>query len=158
MEASLKKRQVSNVRSAMARAKATILCIDDHWNGLIGRKMLLEQSGYNVVEATGWDDGLRLFRSRIIDAVVLDYQMPGMRGDVVAAKMKSINSRVPIMLLSAYGPLPANKLKSVDTFLSKSQPPNVLLSTLNGLQEGHHKPFFLRWLDHWKSRNQGVTH
>jgi CheY-like chemotaxis protein len=158
MEASLKKRQVSNVRSAMARAKATILCIDDHWNGLIGRKMLLEQSGYNVVEATGWDDGLRLFRSRIIDAVVLDYQMPGMRGDVVAAKMKSINSRVPIMLLSAYGPLPANKLKSVDTFLSKSQPPNVLLSTLNGLLEGHHKPFFLRWLDHWKSRNQGVTH
>ena len=27
----------------MSRAKATILCIDDHWNGLIGRKMLLEQ-------------------------------------------------------------------------------------------------------------------
>jgi CheY-like chemotaxis protein len=142
----------------MARAKATILCIDDHWNGLIGRKMLLEQSGYEVLEATGWDDGLRLFRSRIVDAVVLDYQMPGMRGDVVAAKMKSINSRVPIMLLSAYGPLPANKLRAVDTFLSKSQPPSMLLSTLKGLLEGHHKPFFSRWLDQWKSRNQGVTH
>ena len=54
----------------MARVKATILCIDDHWNGLIGRKMLLEQSGYEVLEATGWDDGLRLFRSRMVDAVV----------------------------------------------------------------------------------------
>lgn len=141
----------------MARSKATILCIDDHWNGLIGRKMLLEKSGYKVLEATGWDDGLRLFRSQSIDAVVLDYQMPGMRGDMVAAKMKSINARVPIMLLSAYGPLPKNKLKSVDTFLSKSQPPEILLSKLHGLLEGQHKPFFFRWFDSWKSRNQ-VTH
>jgi CheY-like chemotaxis protein len=141
----------------MSRRKATILCIDDHWHGLIGRKMLLEQSGYEVLEASGWDDGLKLFRERSIDAVVLDYQMPGMRGDIVAAKMKSINSRVPIMLLSAYGPLPKKKLKSVDTFLSKSQPPEILLSTLHGLLEGQHKPFFSRWLDLWKSRNQ-VTH
>ena len=141
----------------MARRKATILCIDDHWHGLIGRKLLLEQSGYEVLEASGWDDGLKLFRERNIDAVVLDYQMPGMRGDIVAAKMKSINSNVPIMLLSAYGPLPKKKLKSVDTFLSKSQPPEILLSTLHGLLEGQHKPFFSRWLDLWKSRNQ-VTH
>lgn len=141
----------------MSRRKATILCIDDHWQGLIGRKMLLEQSGYEVLEASGWDDGLKLFRERNIDAVVLDYQMPGMRGDIVAAKMKSINSSVPIMLLSAYGPLPKKKLKSVDTFLSKSQPPEILLSKLHGLLEGQHKPFFARWLDLWKSRNQ-VTH
>src|SRR5579864_149389 len=135
----------------MSRAKPTILCIDDHWNGLIGRKMLLEQSGYEVLEATGGDDGLRLFRSRNVDAVVLDYQMPGMRGDVVAAKMKRINSRVPIMLLSAYGPLPQNKLKSVDSFVSKSQPPDIMLSRLQGLLSDQHKPFFSRWLDHWRS-------
>jgi len=142
----------------MSRRKATILCIDDHWNGLIGRKMLLEQSGYEVLEATDGDDGLKLFRSQPVDAVVLDYQMPGMMGDVVAAKMKRINSNVPIMLLSAYGPLPEKKLASVDKFLSKSQPPNVLLSTLQGLLDSPHKPFFSRWLDHWKSRNQAVIH
>jgi CheY-like chemotaxis protein len=142
----------------MSRAKATILCIDDHWNGLIGRKMLLEQSGYNVLEASGGDEGLKLFRSHPVDAVVLDYQMPGMNGDVVAAKMKRINSDVPIMLLSAYEPLPANKLSSVDSFLSKSQPPNILLSRLQDLLGSHSKPFFSRWLDHWKSRNEVVTH
>jgi CheY-like chemotaxis protein len=142
----------------MSRAKATILCIDDHWNGLIGRKMLLEKSGYEVLEASGGDEGLKLFRSHPVDAVVLDYQMPGMNGDVVAAKMKRINSQIPIMLLSAYGPLPKNKLRSVDSFLSKSQPPNILLSTLQDLLGGRPKPFFSRWLDHWKSRNQVVTH
>src|SRR5580700_5144783 len=117
----------------MSRAKARILCVDDHWNALIGRKMFLEASGYEVLEATGGDEGLRLFLAHAVDAVVLDYQMPGMNGDVVAAKMKRINSHVPIMLLSAYGPLPKNKLRSVDSFLSKSQPPNILLSTLQGL-------------------------
>ncbi|MBZ5686852.1 MAG: response regulator [Acidobacteriia bacterium] len=138
----------------MSRAKATILCIDDHWNGLIGRKMLLEQNGYEVLEASGGDEGLKLFLSRNVDAVVVDYQMPGMNGDVVAEKIKRINSHVPIMLLSAYGPLPKNKLRAVDSFLTKSQPPKILLSKLQGLLGDQHKPFFSRWLDQWKNRNQ----
>lgn len=142
----------------MFQLKPTILCIDDHRNGLIGRKMLLEENGYEVLEATGGDEGLKLFRSHSVDAVVLDYQMPGMNGDVVAVKMKRVKSHVPIMLLSAYGPLPQNKLKAVDTFLSKSQPPNILLSTLQSLLDSRSKPFFSRWLDHWRDRNETVMH
>jgi CheY-like chemotaxis protein len=141
----------------MSRLKSKILCIDDHWNGLIGRKMLLEKNGYEVLEASGGDEGLKLFRSNRVDAVVLDYQMPGMNGDVVAAKMKRIKSSVPIMMLSAYEPLPKNKLKAVDAFLSKSQPTDKLLSNLQHMIEGRSsKPFFHRWLDLWKDRNQGV--
>jgi CheY-like chemotaxis protein len=140
----------------MPRLKATILCIDDHWNGLIGRKMLLEKNGYQVLEATAGDEGLKLFLSHSVDAVVLDYQMPGMNGDVVAAKMKRLKSHVPIMMLSAYGPLPKRKLKAVDTFLSKSQPPKILLSTLQDLLDNEPKPFFSRWLDTWRNRNKEV--
>jgi response regulator RpfG family c-di-GMP phosphodiesterase len=140
----------------MSQRKATILCIDDHWNGLIGRKMLLENNGYKVLEATGGDEGLKLFLSHSVDAVVLDYQMPGMNGDAVAAKMKRAKAHVPIMLLSAYGPLPKSKLATVDTFLSKSQPPTILLSTLEALLNVRPKPFFSRWLDTWKRRNEGV--
>src|SRR5271156_3251493 len=124
----------------LSRMKTTILCIDDHWNGLIGRKMLLENNGYEVLEATGGDEGLKLFLSHPVDAVVLDYQMPGMNGDVVAAKMKRVKSHVPIMLLSAYGPLPNRKLQAVDTFLSKSQPPKILLSTLQDLLNRRPRP------------------
>ncbi len=140
----------------MSRLKSTILCIDDHLNGLIGRKMFLENHGYEVLEATGGDEGLKLFKSHSVDAVVLDYQMPGMNGDVVATKMKRAKSHVPIMLLSAYGPLPTSKLEAVDTFLSKSQPPQILLSTLQDLLNSQPKPFFSRWLDTWRSRNEGV--
>jgi CheY-like chemotaxis protein len=140
----------------MSQRKATILCIDDHWNGLLGRKIFLENNGYEVLEATGGDEGLKLFLSHSVDAVVLDYQMPGMNGDVVAAKMKHAKSHVPIMLLSAYGPLPNSKLATVDTFLSKSQPPTILLSTLQDLLDKRPQPFFNRWLDTWRSRNEGV--
>jgi CheY-like chemotaxis protein len=142
----------------MSRLKSKILCIDDHWNGLIGRKMLLEKNGYEVLEASGGDEGLKLFRSNRVDAVVLDYQMPGMNGDVVAAQMKRIKSSVPIMMLSAYEPLPKNKLKAVDAFLSKSQPTDKLLSNLQHMIDGRSKPFFHRWLDLWRDRNQGVKH
>jgi CheY-like chemotaxis protein len=138
----------------MSRPKATILCIDDHWNGLIGRRMLLESSGYEVLQASDGDEGLKLFLSHAVDAVMVDYQMPGMNGSQIAAKMKRINSRVPIMLLSAYGPLPKNKLRSVDTFVSKSQPPKVMVSMLENLLDGRNKPFFHRWLDLWRSRNE----
>jgi len=142
----------------MSRLKSKILCIDDHWNGLIGRKMLLEKNGYEVLEASGGDEGLKLFRSNRVDAVVLDYQMPGMNGDVVAAKMKRIKSSVPIMMLSAYEPLPKNKLKAVDAFLSKSQPTDKLLSNLQHMIDRRTKPFFYCWLDMWRDRNQGVKH
>jgi CheY-like chemotaxis protein len=138
----------------MSRAKATILCIDDHRNGLIGRKMLLEQCGYDVLEAGSAEEGLNLFLSRRVDAVVLDYQMPGMTGDVVASRMKFINSQIPIMLLSAYGPLPKNKLRSVDTFFSKSESPNALLSAIGDLLNTRPNSFFYRWLDRWKIQNQ----
>jgi len=138
----------------MSRAKATILCIDDHWKGLIARKMLLEKNGYEVLEASRVEEGLKLFLSRNVDAVVLDYQMPGTSGDQIAERMKRINSHVPIMLLSNYGPLPKSKLRSVDSFLTKSQPPDILLSTLQGLLSDQQKPFFSRWLVQWKNRNQ----
>jgi CheY-like chemotaxis protein len=140
----------------MPPLKATILCIDDHWNGLIGRKTLLENNGYQVLEAVSGDEGLKVFLAHSVDAVVLDYQMPGMNGDVVAAKMKRAKSHVPILLLSAYGPFPTGRLLSVDTFLSKSQPPRILLSTLQNLLNTQSKPFFSRWLDVWSARNGGV--
>jgi CheY-like chemotaxis protein len=140
----------------MSRLKTTILCVDDHWNGLLGRKMLLEKNGYRVLEAQAGDEGLKLFHTHRVDAVILDYQMPGMNGDVVAAKMKRLKAHVPIMLLSAYGPLPKNKLGSVDTFLSKSQEPKLLLCSLRELLNSQPKPFFHRWLDTWRGRNRTV--
>jgi len=140
----------------VSRIRKTILCIDDQWSGLISRKMFLENHGYIVLEATGGDEGLKIFQTHRIDAVILDYQMPGMNGDVVATRMKRARPDIPILLLSAYGPLPDNKLQSVDRFLTKSQEPKALLPALQHLLYGQPKPFFSRWFENWRGRNQGA--
>ena len=138
----------------MSHAKATILCVHDRWNGLIDRKMLLEENGYEVLEATDSSEGLRLFLSHRVDAVVIDHGISGMHGDAVAAEMKLLKWHVPIVLISSCGPPPNGKLKSADAFLTASQSPKLLLSTVKNLLDGRSVPFFYRWLDQWKGRNQ----
>jgi CheY-like chemotaxis protein len=140
----------------MPRAKATILCVDDHWNDLIERKALLERNCFEVLDATSWEEGLELFLDHTVHVVILDYQLTGMAGDVVAAMMKRLKPHIPILLLSAYGPLPEKKLRAVDAFLCKSEGTRRLVSALQSLLEERSKPFFHRWLEHWKSRNSVV--
>ncbi len=143
------------MKSAMSRRSLTILCIDDDWNGLLKRKIVLEQNGYRVIESSDAEEGLRLFCKYVVDAVIVDYQMPVISGDVVASKMKGIRSEVPILLLSTYGPLAPKKLRSVDMFLSKSDEPKMLIPSLRRLLSKP-KPFFDRWLSAWRGRNRTV--
>jgi len=141
----------------MSRRQATILCIDDNWKELIERKSLLEQGGYKVREASAWEEGLKLFVSQSVDAVILDYQTPGVNDRVVAAMMKRLKPQIPILLVSSFGPLPQKKLRQVDAFLYKSEVELMLVATVRDLLQGRPKPFFYRWLDHWKGRNQVVS-
>lgn len=141
----------------MSGPKATVLCVDDHWKDLIERKTLLEENGFSVAEVTGWEEALKVFLDLTIHAVIVDYQLPGMTGDMVAAMMKRLKPHVPIILLSAYGPLPEKKLRPVDAFVLKSDGKRRLVSILCELLANRSRPFFSRWLDHWKSRNQVVS-
>ncbi len=131
--------------------KPTILCVDDELNGLTGREFLLRQHGYEVMVTTSSQEGLQLFQSAAVDAVILDYRMPEMMGDVLAARMKRLKPEVPIMLLSAHDHLPQAALRSTDTFLSKSAPPSEFVVAVDNLlcTRG---PFFHRWLQNWKRR------
>ena len=113
--------------------KPLILCVDDEWNGLEGRKMLFEEAGWKVLVATGGAEALQLFASHPVDLVLLDYHMLGMNGDVVAEHMKASQSDVPIALLSADEGLPESALRWVDAFVSKSESPANLLQVVEYL-------------------------
>lgn len=114
-----------------------ILCVDDEWNGLEGRKMLLEESGYEVLVAANGAEGLQLFGSYPIDLVLLDYHMPQMSGEVVAERMKASQPGIPIALLSGDEGLPESVLRSVDAFVSKSESPASLLKIVRHLLDLH---------------------
>ena len=113
--------------------KPLILCVDDEFNGLEGRKMLFEEAGCKVLVATSGAEALQMFASHPVDLVLLDYHMPGMNGDVVAARMKACQPDVPIALLSADDGLPESALKWVDAFVSKSESPANLLQIVEHL-------------------------
>ena len=108
-----------------------ILCVDDEWNYLEGRKMLLEQSGYGVLLASNGVEALQLFASHPVDLVLLDYHMPQMSGDVIARQMKAIHPDVPLALLSGDDYLPDSVLRSVDGFISKAESPANFLEIVD---------------------------
>jgi CheY-like chemotaxis protein len=137
----------------MEKQKAIILCIDDDVAGLEARKELLEISDYEVLTAQSGEQGLGLFVSRQIDAVVVDYKMPGMNGDRVARQMRRVKPDVPILMLSGYCELALPELSCVDAFLSKGESWPTVVSTLDRLLNLRF-PFFVRWWEDWKHQRR----
>jgi CheY-like chemotaxis protein len=132
--------------------KPAILCVDDEINGLIGREALLKQKGYDVLISTSPREALNLLASCRVDAVVLDYEMPETRGDVVAWRMKRLKPDIPIMLLSAHDSFAEGVLDHVDTFLSKSEPPHAFVDAVEALLAGRER-LFSKWLHDWRRKS-----
>lgn len=122
----------------MPEGQHVILCVDDEAVGLRIRKLLLERAGYRVLTAEDGASGLEIFATQPVDAVVLDYLMPGMHGGEVAAHMRKAKPEVPILLLSAYLGLPAEVTALVDIYMTKGEGAPVLLQNVNHLL---HKAF-----------------
>ena len=117
----------------MEQKKHLVLCIDDELIGLQVRKLLLERAGYSVLAAQNGKAGLEVFAAEPIEAVVLDYSMPGMHGGEVAARMRLLKPTVPILLLSAYVGLPPEVTSLVDLYMTKGQGAALLLEKLRSL-------------------------
>jgi len=110
-----------------------VLCVDDEAVGLRVRKILLERAGYEVLTAPDGHSGLEIFAVHPIEAVVLDYAMPGMHGGEVAKRMRQAKPQVPILLLSAYVGLPDEVSSLVDVYMTKGEGAPALLSKLGNL-------------------------
>lgn len=110
-----------------------LLCIDDELTGLEIRKIFLESQGYIVLIAAQGMDGIDMFKHETVDAVVLDYYMPGMNGAAVSQELKRLRPDVPIILLSAFGVDSSDATVRVDAYVMKGENPKVLLETLDDL-------------------------
>jgi CheY-like chemotaxis protein len=110
----------------MARRQKTILCVDDNQSSLNICKIILADFGYKVIAAGSGREGLEVFASNAIDAVILDYQMPEMNGEMVAAEMKRTKPQIPILMLSGVS-VPESAREAVDEFVAKGDPVEFLL-------------------------------
>ncbi len=72
------------------------------------------------------------------DAVLLDYVMPGMKGDELAEKLRESYPNLRLVAVSAVDELPPAMLNMVDSHVQKGSEPEVLLTAVSAVltQEG----------------------
>jgi CheY-like chemotaxis protein len=112
--------------------KPLVLCVDDNEEILTVTKIALEGKGYRVLTVTNGADALKAFASCEVDAVILDYEMPGMNGAQVALEMKRIKPHIPKMLFSSSDRIPSEEAKAFQDRCSK---PTSLLKLVARVRE-----------------------
>src|SRR5580658_3022099 len=108
-------------------ATNTILCIHRDSDQL----SLLQENGYELLTATTGHEGLRLFASQPVDAIVLDYHLGLLDGAFVANEIKRFRPTIPIVMLADYLELPDGALNSVDALVTRSDGAHVLWATVH---------------------------
>ncbi len=79
-----------------------ILLVDDNRDGLLVRRLVLEEIGCRVEVAQTGEEGLKIFQARAFDLVVTDYRMPRMNGVELIKRIRQIDPRARVILLSGY--------------------------------------------------------
>jgi len=88
----------------------SVLLVDDSKDGLLVRRALLEEQGFDVHIAVNGEEGLKLFQRRSFDVVVTDYRMPVMCGLELIRGIRALKPLTPVVLLSgAVEPLGLNQ-------------------------------------------------
>ncbi|MCF7804744.1 MAG: response regulator [Candidatus Marinimicrobia bacterium] len=86
------------------RGTGSILIIDDEPYVVDWQKQALELLGYSITGMTDPAKALQTFREAPdrFDLVISDVTMPGMTGDILAEKIKSIRPDIPLILSTGY--------------------------------------------------------
>jgi two-component system response regulator AtoC len=115
-----------------------ILVVDDE---AVQREMLsgfLLSQGYEVIGASGGAEAIERFRHEHVWLVLLDHRMPDMNGDEVLEKIREINPRVHIIMITAYGAVDTAvrvmKLGAVD-FIEKPVDLEMLLQRIQEVEQ-----------------------
>jgi CheY-like chemotaxis protein len=117
----------------MTHDKPVVLCVDDDQVLLSMTRLALEFAGYEVLTATSGRKALEVFSSQDVDAVVLDYEMPGMNGAEVAREMKRRNPGIPKLMFSGCSTIPAEAKAAIEGFCSKPADLGTLIAKVKSL-------------------------
>jgi two-component system cell cycle sensor histidine kinase/response regulator CckA len=93
------------------------------------RKLTLSAAGYDVLTATDGESALRAFIQDHVDLVITDQFLPDNTGGQLAAEMKRLKPKVPVILYTGMMDAPADA-RNFDLILSKGMAPPEFLAAI----------------------------
>ncbi len=112
----------AEITDSTVTAKAsqpTALIVDDNWHNRLVSRMVLENAGYKVVEATHGGEALLLLAEQLFDLMVLDLLMPVMGGEEVLkfVRMYDVYQKMPIIVTTAYEEAITERITSLTPYV-----------------------------------------
>jgi CheY-like chemotaxis protein len=124
-----------------AKAKQSILVVDDEQMALMLVKRILTEAGYDVVTAQSGFECLDLFRQRPFNfqLVLLDLMMPFMDGEETLQRLREIRADTPVVLCAGFVQQDRlDRLMSAGLagFLRKPVAPDEIVSLVRSMLQG----------------------
>lgn len=110
-----------------------LLCVDDTKLALLASAHVLASHGFEVIATDNTDQAVRLLAGHAIDAVITDYEMPGLNGGRFAAHVKTCGLPLPVVLHSGCADIPWSALRHVDVVAPKGQPVARFLADVDSI-------------------------
>lgn len=79
-----------------------ILLVDDNKDGLVARRTVLEELGYQIATAASAEEAMDLFSNASYDLVITDYRMAEMNGVELIQQIRKSAPGTRTILLSAF--------------------------------------------------------
>lgn len=116
----------------------TILIVDDEKDIRTSLTGILEDEGYQVLNAESGLEGIECVRQELPDLILLDIWMPGMDGLATLEELKKLFPQVTVIMISGHGTIEtavrATKLGAFDFIEKPLSLEKVLISVANALQ------------------------
>jgi len=131
-------------------SRYTILNVDDNAAGRYARSRILQQEGFEIIEAATGAEALHVVATKKPNLVLLDVHLPDMHGSDVcqAIRHDTTNARVLIIHISATSIGEADKQRGLesgaDGYLTEPVEPQVLIATVKAFLRLRHTEEALR--------------
>ena len=115
----------------------TLLLVDDDRHQLDLRSLVLKKSGFMVLTAASPIEAFAILAQpagRRVNVAILDYEMPGMNGCVLADYLKARYPELKIILHSGLLDIPESEMSSVDSLMPKGNGILQLLGRISPLR------------------------
>ena len=83
-------------------SRGRILVVEDNPKNLKLVRDVLTYAGFEVIEATSGEDGVRLAQEMVPDLILMDLQLPGIDGAEALRQIRLSEKQVPVVAVTAF--------------------------------------------------------